>query len=181
MTGHKYYIYVEYFELPGFETRKSFFWRSNMNSLPAYWRNIRLAENGREVPSPRVRLCFMPTLRSSRRIRGSVKYKSTNVAYPSAIWVWDYKVRVVRNQLYNMKSDLLYDNLDHTPAAALIPLALLGHGPKFLDTTGFVRKPRGVLQNQLPFLSRNHSAFDTVYHRELFQPNKTYGHLPKKK
>lgn len=170
MTGHKYYVYVEYFELPRFYVRKPFFWRSNMHSLPIYWRDIRVVDNGEETYLPEVRLAFLPTLRSARRIRRSVKYKSGNIEHPSAVWAWDYKVRVIRNHLYNIRSELLVstENAHMDSQSDVMPLALFGSGAGLLHSAGFPRDHVVTVRNYSEPISRDSRAFRREFRQNYF-------------
>lgn len=174
MTGHKYYVYVEYFELPRFFVRKPFFWRSNMHSLPVYWRDVRVVTDGVETYLPGVRLAFLPTLKSSRRIKRSFKYKSGNITHPSAVWVWDYKVRVIRNHLYNIHSQLFATEQDeHTAAQAeVVPLALFGGGSRLLNSASLPRDHILTVRNYTNPISRGSKAFNREF-RQNFFPKKT--------
>lgn len=171
MTGHKYYVYVEYFELPGFTARKHFFWRSNMRSLPVYWRNVRVAEDGQAKEVPGVRLGFLPTLRSARRMRGSAKYKSENIEHPGAIWIWNYKARVIKNHLYNIHSRLLYSNHSYSDIKNITALALAGGANKFLKASGLPVQKNSTIRNRMALAGRLNKAY-TKEHRQVYFPNK---------
>lgn len=140
-----------------------------MHTLPTYWRNIRLLRDGEAAYSHKVRLAFLPTLRSSKRIRRSVKYKSGNIEHPSAVWIWDYKARVVRNHAYNIESDLLNAKAPRpgTMQTKFTPLALFGHSSGLLDTAEIPARGAATVRNYSAPISR----WQKVYDREYRQNN----------